>query len=293
VSHRNHRAIDLLFLRMPLADRPLPRGRSALAVGLSQANDFRQEGLLDEDYEVTRLAITFRQGFGGSEIWAEAAWLHRGPGFMDPIIDFWHRNVFAGTGTARDGIPRFRSVLSEIGRYGAGSRGGLGDLAVGWRFLLPARLTGDVAIELPVGRRRDFLGNGSLDLGFSIQRRFDLGKGWGLHGLLGLAWQGGHPQLRKSRRWVAQQALSLQWVPNRRDAWSLLWTSEGAPSQTNVPTVDAPHRLLTLSYLRRLSARSSLELYFSEDGDLFKGGFPELASTGPDLTVGARLTFRF
>jgi len=291
-SHRSERAINLMFLRMPVVPAVRsPRTRS-WTISISQANDFLQDGPLDEDYELTRLAVEHRIGVSKGEVWISAALVARGSGFLDPIIDFWHRNVFAGTDTSRDRAAKHRSVITQVGRYSVGSSTGLSDVAIGYR-MPSGRYVGDMAVEVPTGNSGQFLGNGAIDLGLSIQRGWNLGRGWSVFGLLGAVYQGGHSNLMRSKRWISQQTIALRFVPNSRDAWTLTWLSEDAPSETGSRYSDLPHRNLTLSYTRRLDRRSSLELYLTEDGDLFRQKLSQVASRGPDFAPGIRYSFRY
>lgn len=277
---------------MPLVGRICPSGSRSWSLAVIQSNDFRQDGSLDEDYEQTRLAVDHRIGMKGGELWFSGSFVSRGSGFLDPIIDFWHRNVFAGTDTSRDRADRHRSVIAQAGRYSVGSSSGFGDLAVGYRRAI-GRYVADMAIEVPLGNRDKLFGNGKLDIGLSLQRGWNLGRGWALYGLLGLVCQGEHPLLPRSGRCVSQQTVAVRFTPNSRDAWTLGWLSEDAPSETGTRYSDLPHRNLVLSYTRRLNDRSSLELFISEDGDLFRQKRPEVASRWPDFAPGLRLTFRY
>ncbi|MBV6457614.1 MAG: hypothetical protein HONBIEJF_00729 [Fimbriimonadaceae bacterium] len=291
-SHRSERAINLMFLRMPLVGKVKRPGSRSWSFGISQSNDFRQDGSIDEDYEQTRLTIEHRIGMTCGEIWFGGSFVARGSGFLDPLIDFWHRNLFAGTDTSRDRAAKYRSVVAQAGRYSVGSSAGMGDLAIGFRRAL-GRFTGDVAVEVPTGNRGGFFGNGSFDLGVSIQRGWDLGRGWRIFGLLAAVYQGHHPSLLRSNRWVGQQSVALQFQPNSRDAWTLGWQSEDAPSETGTRFSDLPHRNLHLSFCRRLNERSTLELYISEDGDLFRQKLPQVASRGPDFAAGLQFVIRY
>lgn len=292
VSHRSERAINLMFLRLPLIGKLQRPGTRSWSFGLSQANDFRQDGTIDEDYEQSRLTIDYRVGLRAGEVWISGSYVARGSGFLDPIIDFWHRNVFAGTDTLRDRAAKYRSVVAQAGRYSVGSRSGLGDLAIGFRRAL-GRYSADLAIEVPTGSRDSFFGNGSLDFGLSIQRGWELGKEWSVFGLVGAVLQGEHSSLTRSNRWISQQTIALRFVPNSRDCWTLSWLSEDAPSETGTRFSDLPHRNLVLSYTRRLDRRSSLEIYIAEDGDLFRQKLAQVASRGPDFAPGLRFTLRY
>ena len=105
--------------------------------------------------------------------------------------------------------------------------------------------------------------------------------------------QGAAPELEGERTLVHQEALALIYQPNSRDEWVLQWQGESSAVETGVSGSDATHRLVTFGYQRRLGTREFLQLYFSEDRDLFNGTWPEGANIGPDFTIGARWSRAF
>lgn len=294
IQTRNHRPISLLFLRMPFAGEPLGRQERRFGLDLTVANDFRRRFTVDEDSEVDRLGISYRQGLGEDrEFWAEGALISRSGGFLDPIIDAWHRMVLGWADRARISTERGRSIVALEDEYAFGSARGIGDVTVGFTQRLGARFAVSAAVKLPTGDASRLLGSGGVDVGVSVEGWRPLGCGWSLHGQIGLVAQGKATRVTGSRSLVDQEAIALVWSKNTRDTWIVQWQSERSPTVTGVSAVDASHRLVTFGYRRKLTEHASLELFFSEDRDLFNGRFPEGANVGPDFTAGARYTWKF
>lgn len=258
------------------------------------ANDLRRSATLDEDYEVQRFAATFRWGLrNGTEAYLEVPWLARGGGFLDPIIDAWHRKVLGWTDPIRDSLPQGRSVAMLGGKYRYGSASGLGDLSGGIARDFGERTTVRLAAKLPTGRSRALLGSGGLDAGLSVEHRIRLSRQWRMAVHLGIVAQSPGKALPSVRGLVDQEGLAIAYVPNSRDQWIAQWNSERAPATTGVPAADGVHSFLTFAYRRKLSPREAVEAFFSEDRDVFEGDFPTAANVAPDLTLGLRYVWRF
>lgn len=298
-SSRNHRNLSLLFLRMPMKGQPLTRGKRAASIQWSEANDFRtfMQGdyvSLTEDYELTRFEFEYRIGWRkGEELWALGSIVNRGGGFMDGLITGWHRLVLGWTDPVRDATPNGLSSLYQANKYDVGPTFGLGDVSIGWTKSLGPATTVSAAVKLPVGDRGKLLGSGGVDVGASIDHTFTLNRRWFLHAQLGLVVQGDASRVGGTRSLIDQESFALMYRPNSRDTYVGQWQSERAPVTTDERGANATHRLLTLAYRRSLSHRDTLELWFSEDRDVFNGAWPEAANLGPDITIGIRYSWRF
>lgn len=290
IETRNHRAVALPFLRLPPGNRLLAKGRSELGLSLSSSNDLRRFGPLSEDEETERLALSGRWGIQrGLTVWGELALLSRGGGVLDPFIDAWHRKVLQVRVPLRENTPYGRSGVALDGAYRFGSASGIGDIMIGLSGKAPWRgLTWSAAIKLPTGNPSRLLGSGAADMGLSLYRSFKLGRSFLLHTQVGAVFQGKATRLPMSRAWVDQEALSLVWLSNSKDAWVLQWQSEAAPIRTGVTPADRTHRILSLGYRRALGTGRTVEIFFTEDGDLFSGKLPQIANVGPDITLGVR-----
>jgi len=279
---------------MPLQPPPGDPSKGEWSLDLTVANDLRRLGILDEDAEVDRLSIGRSWGIGSDRrIWVEIPILSRGSGFLDEIIDWWHRNVLRWTDPARDFTPHRRSIIALGDEYSFGSGSGLGDITVGATKSFGDRVSASFALKVPTGNPSRLLGSGAFDAGVSIDYRAPISRRWSVHAQVGLVAQGTATRLPGTRGLVDQEALALVYSPNSRDTWIAQWQSERSPIVTGVPGADATHRLITIGYRRKLSDREYIELYFSEDRDLFNGAFPEGANVGPDFTGGIRYRWSF
>ncbi len=294
IETRNHRAISLAFLRFEPRPNFLPPGIREWSLSYTSANDFRQLGAVAEDYELQRIALRYRALWRDGMEWSvEVPFLSRGGGWQDPLIDWWHENVLHWSDPLRNSTPFGRSQVSIPGRSFNGSADGLGDITLMLAKPLTKCLTGSFAIKLPTGNARNLLGSGAPDAGVYLQGQFPIARRLNLHAQLGLVLQGKSTELDDARPWLHQEGFSLVWQRNSRDAWIAQWQGESSALRSGVPGSDATHRLLTFGYKRKLSSHQMLDLFFSEDRDVFNGKLPEGANIGPDFTMGVRLSIRF
>ena len=296
LATRNHRALALPFLRFePVWGQP-EAGHRWTRAGVSGANDLRRVSkgslVVAEDQETTRLTIGQTIGVDDRTAWNwQVPIVIRGGGFMDPLIDSWHAWVLHWSSPLRDATPFGRSIVSiPGGTYG--SAVGLGDASVGVRRRMSEHLAVRAAVELPSGNSGQLLGSGGVDAGLAIDGRWRVASRWALYGGVAVVAQGRGPELDGVRGLADSGYLALVHRANSRDEWIAQWQSERSPLQTGVPGSDATHRLVTLAYRRAMGRGRSLELWFSEDRDLFEGTFPEGANLGPDFTVGLAWTIR-
>lgn len=297
IETRNHRALSLPFLRIMPRSGLLDAGESRFGFGWTVANDFRElpEGgpySVYEDQETSRFSLTFDRGLRGGRQWSvEVPVLVRGGGFLDPVISWWHRHVLGWSDPGRASAPEGQSIVRVPGAQ-FGAAWGLGDVSVSYSQRLSDRLIATGAVKLPTGNASQLLGSGAADAGVTLDWHAPLGKRWALFAQGGVIAQGKATKLPHSRDFVHQELVALMYHPNSRDAWVAQWQGEASATETGVPGSDATHRVLTFGYQRRLSARHFLEMFFSEDRDVFNGHFPEGTNIGPDFTAGLRLTVR-
>lgn len=295
---RNHRALSLPFLRFAPSFFPGVTGspRRGVEVSWTVANDIRRipangPVVMEEDHETSRFAVTYRHPLSQrDELGVEAVVLSRGGGFLDPIIDGWHKNVLGWSDPVRDSTPFGRSVVKVPGSGTFGSASGLGDTTVSLRRNLNERLSAEVAVKLPTGDASNLLGSGGVDAGISASTWIPLNSRWRVHLQAGLVVQGRATKLDNARGLVDQESVALVYVPNSKDVWSAQWQSEASALNTGIAASDAAHRILTFGYRRRISSDQTIEGYFTEDRDVFRGRFPEGANIGPDFAAGVRWT---
>jgi len=298
---RNLRALTIPFLRIDPRGEVLPRGEKQLTLDLSAANTMQRfpksgpDVRVYEDYEIDRLLARYRIGLGHNlDATIDLPFVSRGGGVLDPLIDGYHKLVLGGLpGNPRTGVPYGRSDLFLAGQGNYGSAAGVGDISATITKQFSDRVLATIAVKLPTGNARQILGSGGFDAGIAAQYRLPLDNRWSLHGQLGFIAQGGSIELRSVRGLVHQAALALTYRANSRDTYIGQWQSEDSATVTGDGGSDSGHRLVSVGYRRRLSARQTFEAYFMEDGDWLNYRVPDFANLGPDFTLGIRLTTRF
>jgi hypothetical protein len=294
---RNLRSISVPFLRIDPRPDVLGQGERSLSLGFTAANDIRKlyaggALLVDEDYEIDRLLARYRIGLGHDlDATFDLPILSRSGGFLDPIVDGWHRLVLGGYEHQRNGAPYGRSRVVFPGDGPYGSSAGIGDVSAWLTKRFSPRLMATVAAKLPTGNARQILGSGAFDAALALQYKLPLSARWTVHLQAGIVAQGDSTELHGTRSSVDQEAVVLSWRPNGRDEWIAQWQGEASATRTGVAASDAAHRLISFGFHRRLSDRKMLELFFSEDRDFLN--FGGLTGVGPDFTAGFRLVSKF
>ncbi len=290
ISTRNHRAIDLPFFRFDPHAGLVPEGQREWDLSITNANDSRNlprpgPALVVEDQETERLLVRYRKGLkGGNEVAVELPLLSRGGGFLDPIIDAWHKHVLHWEDSFRASQPYGQSIVQVPGSS-FGSASGVGDASFAITQKVNRRLEVGAGVKLPTGDGHRLLGSGGLDGGLVAKYRQALKRKWSFYAMAAVVAQSPSDALQSVRGLIDQESLALAWQPNSRDNWVVQWQSEASPITTGVSGSDASQRLVTLGYQRKLGEGRMLELSFSEDRDLFSGTWPEGANIGPDFTI--------
>ncbi len=297
IETRIHRAVSLPFLRLDPRAPVVPRGEGTLSVGLTAANDLRRRPpggpfVVQEDYEVERLLFRYRKGLPGrADLTVDVPIVSRGPGFLDPIIESWHRYILH-VRNGRSDVPFGRSEVIVPGSDRFGSATGVGDVSVAYTREISPRLMATAAVELPTGNASHLLGSGGIDAALGLQWRVPIGRRLDLHLLGGAVAQGSNPELAGERRLVYQEAVVLEYRPNSRDRWILQHQGEASALRSGESRSDSDHRMLSLGYQRRLSDRQTVEAFFSEDGDFLNYRVPGLVNVAPDFSLGLRFTMK-
>lgn len=299
ISTRNGRVLCLPFMRFVPRIGILDKGQSSLDASIQVVNDVRRDpkdtglpAVLFEDQETQRLSFLYSKGLGnGLEGSIELPLIARDGGFMDPLINWWHHMLLPGRDRVRDHVPFGQSVVIVPGVGTFGSSSGIGDITAFVRKRLSSRFIASAGFKAPTGNASDLLGSGAFDIGANLEYRTMFGKKLQFDASLGVVGQGKPTVLRHARGLVDQEFFAFTYRRNSRDAWIAQWQSEAAPVLT-VPIANGPHRMLTFGYERKLSSKTRLDLYFSEDQDLMPG-FPLLVNIAPDFTIGIRVARRF
>ena len=294
IESRNFRSLSLPFLRFSPRPEIESAGQTTFSIGYVGANEARGNplilGIVSEDQETTRLLGRIRHGLGkGFDLTLEVPLVARGGGVLDPIIEWWHRNIVHISDPARDRAAYGQSYVTIPGHATFGSAAGVGDVsAIVNKSLGPSTIV-SFGIKLPTGSAEKLIGSGAADAGIAIQHTFRINSRWQLLAQLGGVIQGSATAIPNSRTFVGQQALSLMYAPNSKDTFVGQWQGEDSSSVTGDALSDATHRIVTIGYHRKLNNRQRLELFLSENGDFAV----QLAKVGPDVTVGIQLTTRW
>jgi hypothetical protein len=298
ISMRNFRALSLPFLRFNPRSGVLTTGEKSLEMGWTVSNDVKVFGnyltpTVLEDQETSRFSFTYRQGLPrNAEWWVEAPVLVRGGGFMDPIIDWWHKSLLHSTGQDRTHYPFGKCVIKEPqGRFGSGW--GLGDVTVGYAKRIDDNFTASTAVKISTGNDGMLLGSGNFDAGAAVDARWPIARKLTVFGQLGWVYQGNSTAMKGCRESIDQEAITLMYQHSSRDAWVIQWQNEPSAFRTKIDPLDCTHRIISMGYQRKIDSKNMLELYFSEDGDIIANEAPELVHIGPDWTMGLRWTTRW
>jgi len=297
IATRNHRALDLPYLRFDIRGGLVPAGQSEWMFSATSANDSRFEPRpgppkVFEDQETERFLVRYRKGLrSGFEFGIEVPFLWRGGGFMDPFIVDWHKIVLRWTDAFRAFDPIGKCLIQVPGSiYGAAA--GFGDTSLYLSKTVNRHLDLGLGLKLPTGNPGELLGSGGFDAGFSAQYRQTLPRKWTLFAMLGCVAQSPGNALDSARGLVHQEALAFTWQRSAKDSWVLQWQGEASAVVTGNARSDMTQRAVTFGYQRKLPRERMLELSFTEDRDLFAGHWPEGASIAPDFTIHVGLTSR-
>ncbi|CAN5588513.1 hypothetical protein BH11ARM2_BH11ARM2_04180 [soil metagenome] len=295
---RNGRFLNLPFLRPTPRGQVLLRGEREWGAGLSLINDVRSaydaNGVLRvrEDAETELLTLKYRQGLGrGFDATLELPLLSRGGGILDAFLDGYH-HLLGLRNTTREGVPYGRSEIIVDGRR-FGSATGIGDLTAAVAYQVKPRLIARASLKLPTGDANRLFGSGRADIGLDAIYKVPLGPRIDLWGQFGGVAQGGASQLPGARNLVHVGSLTLELRPNNRDSFFGLYQTEESAILVGSPQSDEAHRVVSLGYRRKLSANSTLEAWFMEDGDFLNYKAKWFANLGPDTVFGFGWRMRF
>lgn len=295
IEVRNGRALSLPFLRL----RPATKTEtgSQLEATYMSANSFRRIGnasnpVLEEDYEVHRFELTLRRSWGSG--WTgeiHVPYQSLGGGFLDPLIDGWHKGVLGWNQTSRNKTRFGRTTVRSPGNPDFDGASGLGDV-----WVQASRPVGNglmsLAAKSPTGNPDDLLGSGAFDFGVGIGAPLWKRGRWAVSGFAGGVWQGKPKRLSKARAFVDQEVLTLSYRDGGHSEWIIQWQSEASALRSGIPASDAAHRLMVFGYRQNLGDRNAFEVFFTEDEDLVERQLPEIASIGPDFAIGLRWIWR-
>jgi hypothetical protein len=295
IETRNYRDLSLPFLRLDPRPWVLDKGDRTLTIEAEAANDvriLRVGGVLKdfEQYEEDMVQARYRQGLGhGVDFTLDLPFISRGGGFLDPLLDAYHRFIGV-TGGSRYELPYSQCLIEIPGSGPYRDAIGIGDIDGAITKALTPRLMGTVAIKLPTGNAGQILGSGNFDGAFDFQYKLPNGPRWCWQFQAGLVGQGTSTELQGTRGLNPQGAIVLMHKANRVDNWVFQWQTEESGIVTGVAGSDSPHRQVGVAYQHMLPGGRMFELYFTDDGDWANSYHdPEIANIAP-FTLGIRYT---
>lgn len=279
--------------------RPLPSGAGELTLGGVAANSlsFVPDELVGEfakeDIELDRVDIRYARGIGkGWELAVQLPIEDMGPGFLDPIISWYHR-TFLRLHDIRVFVPYGgHIVFSPAGGPFSGGFG-LGDTSLFAAKSLGGESFLSGGLKLPTGNPGELIGSGNVDAGVGGQTGWRLSHKLGLNVNGAVVAQGSATQLRHTRGLVLQGGVALVYAPNKRDSWIVQANYEASPLVEGTEALDKVEPSTTFGYRRALSNRQSLTAFFMEDINPFNSNFPNGADIGPDFVIGLSWTYKF
>lgn len=293
IETRNYRSIALPFLRLEPRGPVLASGQRAISIGLVDTNDFRRMSngslYLSEKYEYQRLQLRYRQSLGHrSDVTIDFSLISRDGGFMDPLIDIYHRLILNLKDNPRIGLPYGLSEVIIPGSPRFGSAAGIADIPISITHQFSPRLQGTFAVKLPVGDSARILGSGNVDAAVGLGSHVPWGQRWSLDFQAGVVAQSPAKALESTRGLVHQETVAIERHANARDNYVLQWQDENSALQTGIPGSDSPNRVLTLGLQHQDTKKRSWEAYFTVTGDWLNYRVPELVNVGPEFTYGIR-----
>lgn len=272
---------------------PAP-GKSRLRADFIAANVMsaypRHYPTMLQDIEADVLRVTWsHQERQGWEWEVSVPVITEGPGFMDPLIEWYHRSIL-NFKSVRDLVPYggHRVILPGQPTYTGGT--GLGDTDLFARFPIDRQTIAAFGLKLPTGNPNALLGSGNLDAGVSLERFIPIGPSWGLTLQAAEIAQGIARQLNGTRPLTWQLGAALTWKAGKKDDWTLQWQRESSALNTGQPGEDQIHALTAVAWQHKLNSRQRLSLYFIEDFDFLNTNGVSGVGIGPDFTTGISFT---
>lgn len=290
---RIDRSVSLIFLRPYSFGRTIPKGITQSTWSLSASNEMRQDQTanLFEDAETWRLAYITRWSTQDNlEFIAIIPFSTRGGGILDPLLDWWHKNIANFNVPLRENTPFAQSNLT-YGNRNFKSDSGLNDITLAIGTDLPFA-TARFWLELPTGQSPSLLGSGNLDAAISLEKDFPITRQISLNAMGGVTYQGRPSHLDNARSLVLTANLQLAFSPNSTDTYRLLWTSEDSAVATRSPRLNLTNRTMGASFSHQ-RGRDTISIYFLEDDDWNYVDFNGGAQIGPDWSMGFTWTRKF
>jgi hypothetical protein len=302
IPHRNSEPLNTLFLApLPMDASVLPRNRGRLGARLDIVNNLLTDTgggkEYQTDFEEQRLYLRYAHGLsGGQEISLQFAYIARNGGFLDPVVNVWHK-MFGLKGGGRENLPDYR-ILHRITNPDQQfivntDRGtsGLGDTVLEYRRALTSLPEGNdrpraVAVtargllKIPTGSADSLRGSGGWDFGAGIALTARPDRRWAIHGNAALVFTS-DPKIpnMEARGTLVHTMVATEYLLDGRTSLVFQTDDNPAPFRSGLPYPDRPRRAFTGGLWRQIN--SANRLYFS----ITENDFGPLAKHAPDFTM--------
>lgn len=306
---RNSEPLNTLFLTpVPTDASVLAKGRGKFAAQLDIVNNLltTTDGAARRyvtDFEEQRLTLAYSRGIGdGQELMVRLPLIARNGGFLDEIIDGYHK-VVGLEGGGRGNLPHYRNLFQITNAGGqtvvdqAGGTSGIGDMVLEYRRQLTPRTEGANApvaasvralLKLPTGRSGSLLGSGAADVGLGAAVTARPGRQLALHGNLTAVFTGA-PRIENFQRknsLLFHTVLGAEYLANTKTSLLLQVDDNPAPFVSGIDYVDRSRRAFSFGLWRRMGGGRRFYLSTSEND------FGFAAKTAPDFTISTGLEWR-
>lgn len=253
---------------------------AALASNFATYENQRELVILDG--ETARFTLNVRHALAqGLELGIKAPYIIQGGGFLDSLIEDYHRTLgFSQAG--RDQAPRRRLLYNYrkdgITRLRVNASGaGFGDLSLTASYQCYENranhqgLTLNIGLKLPTGDSDELYGSGSTDLSLWLTGGTDLGTTssgrWTAYGSLGtLFLTEGNILPDQQRNWAGFGSLGLGWIPLPRLALKVQADAHTAfYNDSDLPELADPSIQLVAGGTIALWQGSTLDIGIGED----------------------------
>ncbi|MEJ5251665.1 MAG: DUF3187 family protein [Chthonomonadetes bacterium] len=298
---RNAEPLNVLFLQAtPESAQVLPRGESRISLHLDVINhllfDRAGDNRFEQDFEVQRLTMAYTTGLGNG--WDVALYLPvlaRNGGFLDELINVWHRWFgFKGGGRAsyrnyqiHERITQGGHNLVSLSKPAAGT----GDTVLELRRSLGQSGRSFWALrailKLPTGNPAQQFGSGAVDAGLGVLFSYQSGKNLIWHVNLSRVWVGKPTHLGASARDMVQWLIAVEYLPDAHTSLVLQIDDNRTPVVVGVPYADGARRSLTVGVSRDIRPGMRAELSITQN----QFGWP--ARIAPDFHLHAGITWEY
>lgn len=304
IPMRDPDPFHLLFLQFqPQTPDVLPTNKERYRLQFDLINNLlipNPIGSVTIDDEYQRLMFVWSRGIGGqTELEVNGSLLWRNGGVMDGLITFWH-HLFGFPADAiddplgRDHWPKYRSILQVVNPQGQttinyGNGFGLGDTSITLKHPLikatpRSALAARLAVKIPTGNAKLFLGSGNVDFGADLDARYSEGRDISLYCNIGEVIMGHAYDIPGAQPHMQQGLLAIEYHPNGRDRYILQVDSNSLAVRTGNSFADSAAVTATFGITHIMNKHLALYASYSENGDIHNYTLPGFSNIGPDIS---------